>query len=155
MRKLVLYEPPVNPEASAFPGVEERLNALLAEGNREGVLVTFLREVAMIPEEGIIGFRALPGWWEARIAAAHTIPREFRAPFEAALDPEQASTIAVPTVMLTGGDSPDYMRAATESLAAALPDAHITVLDGQQHIAHVLVPQVFAEHVVAFMRDQS
>jgi hypothetical protein len=28
------------------------------------------------------------------------------------------------------------------------------ILDGQQHIAIDLIPEVFAEHVLAFLRDQ-
>ncbi len=151
MRRLVLYEPPVNADASAFPGVEERLDALLAEGNREAVVETFLREVAMIPEEELSALRAQPEW-PARVAAAHTIVREFRGPLGRGFDPAQASTISAPTLMLSGGDSPDYMKAATEFLAAALPDARVVVLEGQQHVADVLVPEVFADHVVAFLR---
>ena len=154
MRKLVLYEPPVSPDPGAFPGIAERLDAMLAEDDREAVLATFLREVAMLPDEALDAFRALPGWWQARIAAAHTIPREFRAPFDGGFGHGQASAVAVPTLLLTGGDSPDYMRAATESLATAVPDAHVTVLDGQQHMAHVVDPAAFAEHVLAFLRDQ-
>ena len=32
-----------------------------------------------------------------------------------------------------------------------MPDARIEVLDGQQHVADVLAPDVFAEHVIAFL----
>jgi len=156
IRRLVLYEgwPPPNPELLAFPpGVGERLDALLAEGNREAALETFVREVVRMPEEDFATYRALPAW-QARIAAAHTITRESRAEQAAPFDPEQAANITVPTLMLVGGDSPDEIKADPETVAAALPDARIVVIDGQQHIAIDLVPEVFAEHVVAFLRDQ-
>jgi pimeloyl-ACP methyl ester carboxylesterase len=39
-------------------------------------------------------------------------------------------------------------------VAAALPDARIVVLEGQEHVADVLVPEVFARHLLAFLRDQ-
>ena len=39
-------------------------------------------------------------------------------------------------------------------MAAALPDARIVVIEGQQHLADVLAPEVFAKHVLAFLRDQ-
>jgi pimeloyl-ACP methyl ester carboxylesterase len=154
-RRLVLYEgwPSPNPDLLALPpGVEERLDARLAEGDREAALETFFREVVKMPEEEFVVYRALPAW-QARIAAAHTITREFRAqvpPF----DPEQAAKITVPTLMLVGGDSPDFLKAGIDTVVAALPDAHIVVIEGQQHIAIDLVPEVFAEHVVAFLRDQ-
>lgn len=153
-RRLVLYEgwPSPNPEQFALPpGVEERLDALLAEGNREAALETFFREVVRMPEEEFAVYRALPAW-QARIAAAHTITRESRAEQAALLDPEQAAKITVPTLMLVGGDSPDFLKAGIDTVAAALPDAHIVVIEGQQHIAIDLVPEVFADHVVAFLR---
>ena len=155
IRKLMLYEgwPPPNPDALALPpGVEERLDALLAEGNREAVLGTFFREVVRMPEEEFIVYRALPAW-QARIAAAHTITRESRAEQAAPFDPEQAAKITVPVLLLTGGDSPDFFKADIDTVAAALPDARIVVIEGQQHIAIDLVPEVFADHVVAFLRD--
>ena len=154
---LVLYEgwPAPNPVARALPpGVEERLDAMLAEGNREAVLETFFREVVKMPEEEFTVYRALPAW-QARIAAARTLPRELRANREAPFHPEQAAKLTVPILMMVGGDSPDNIKANPETVAAALPDARITVLDGQQHIAIDLVPEVFAEHLVAFLRDQS
>ena len=155
MSKLVLYEgwPSVSPDVGASSGIGERLDALLAEGSRDAFLETFYREVAMIPEEELAALRALPRWWQARVDAAHTILREFRV--DAALDPEQVAAVAVPTLMLVGGDSLNHLKADYELVAAALPDARVTVLEGQRHIAHVLVPELFAEHVVSFLRDQS
>lgn len=47
------------------------------------------------------------------------------------------------------------MKADYETVAAALPDVRIAILDGQQHIAMDLIPEVFAKHVVAFLRDDS
>jgi pimeloyl-ACP methyl ester carboxylesterase len=156
IRRLVLYEgwPTPNPEELALaPGVKERLDALLAEGNREAALETFFREVVGMPEEEFAVYRALPAW-QARIAAAHTITRESRAEQAARFDPEQAARITAPTLMLVGGDSPDFLKAGVDTVAAALPDARIVVMEGQQHIAIDLVPAVFADHVLAFLRDR-
>jgi pimeloyl-ACP methyl ester carboxylesterase len=156
IRKLVLYEgwPSPNPDQLAMPpGVRERLDALLAAGNREAVLETFFREVVGMPAAEFAVYRRLPAW-RARIAAAHTITRESRAEQAAGLRPEQAAKLAVPTLLLAGGDSPEFLKAGIDTLAAALPDARIVVIEGQQHIAIDLVPAVFADHVLAFLRDQ-
>jgi len=156
IRRLVLYEgwPSPNPDQLALPpGVETRLDALLAEGNREAVLETFFREVVRMPEAEFAVYRALPAL-QARIAAAHTITRESRAERAARFDPQQAANVIVPVLMLVGGDSPDFLKAGVDAVAAALPDARIVVIEGQQHIAIDLVPVVFADHVVAFLRDQ-
>jgi pimeloyl-ACP methyl ester carboxylesterase len=156
IRKLVLYEgwPVPNPEAFALPpGVEERIDALLGDGKREAALEVMFREVVRMPEEEFTVYRALPAW-QARIAAAHTITREVRAELGAALDPAEAATMTVPTLLLVGGDSPEFLRADYETVAAALPDAHVIILDGQQHIAIDLIPDAFAGHVLAFLHDQ-
>lgn len=158
IRRLVLYEgwPLVDPAVVALPsGVEERLDALLAAGSREAALETIMREVVMVPEDELSAIRAQPSW-QARIAAVHTIPREVRTCFSsaAAFDAEQAAMITVPTLLLTGEDSPDPAAADVDTVAGALPDARIVVLEGQQHLADVLAPEVFAEHVLGFLRQE-
>jgi pimeloyl-ACP methyl ester carboxylesterase len=156
IRRLVLYEgwPSPNPEQLALPpGIQARLDALLAEGNREAVLETFFREVVGMPDAEFAVYRRLPAW-RARIAAAHTITRESRAEQAAGFRSEQAARITVPVLMLVGGDSPDFLKAGVDTVAAALPDAHIVILEGQRHIAIDLVPEAFAGHVLAFLRDQ-
>jgi pimeloyl-ACP methyl ester carboxylesterase len=60
----------------------------------------------------------------------------------------------VPVLLLTGQNSSDPAKADIEAVAAALPDARIVVIEGQEHVADILVPEVFAEHVLAFLRDQ-
>jgi len=156
IRKLVLYEgwAPVNAGAHALPpGVGDRVDALLAAGNREAALETVMREVVLLSEEELTAFRAMPAW-QARRAAVHTLTREVRGIADGVFDPEQAAKITVPTLLLTGENSPDPAKLDIETVAAALPDARIIVLEGQQHVADVLVPEVFAKHVVAFLRDQ-
>ena len=151
IRKLVLYEgwPAPNPEALAIPpGLQERMDALLAEGERERVLEAFFREIVRMPDHEFERYRALPVW-PARIAAAHTITREHQGePF----DPEEAKKITVPVLLMVGGDSPPAMQADYETVAAALPDARVTVMDGQQHIAIDLIPEEFARRVLTFLR---
>lgn len=156
VRRLVLYEgwPAPNPDALAIPpAVEQRMDALLAAGKCEAVLEVFFREVVRMPEQEFAVYRALPAW-QARIAAAPTITREDRSEQETLFDPAQAAKITVPVLMLVGGDSPDSITADYETVAAALPDARIVVLEGQQHIAIDLVPELFATHVVAFLREE-
>jgi pimeloyl-ACP methyl ester carboxylesterase len=155
IRRLVLYEgwPVLNPEVFAVPAaIEKRMDALLAAGNREGLLETIMRDVVMLSEAELNSLRAMPSW-QGRVDCAHTLPRELRACVKATLDPAEAARIKVPTLLLTGELSPDPAKAAIDSVAAALPDARIVVIEGQQHIADVLVPEVFAGHVMAFLNE--
>src|SRR5688572_29771099 len=77
LRRLVLYEgwPPADPGERVLPPVVGgRLDALLAEGNRDAVVETLFREVVLMPEAEIAALRAQPAW-PARVAAAPTIVR--------------------------------------------------------------------------------
>ena len=153
IRRLVLYEgwPPVELEAWASPhGAEERIEAAIAAGDRDAAVETLMRDVVMMTDDQIAAVREQPSW-PARVAAVHTVPRELRGQLTAPFDPEQASRITVPVLMLTGSDSPDPAAAEVEIVAGAMPDARIEVLDGQQHVADVLVPEVFAEHMLTFL----
>ena len=155
IRRLVLYEgwPVPDPEVFALPpGGEERLNEKLALGDRDVLLETFMREVVMLSDEELDAFRASPSW-QGRVDAAHTLPRELRACVQATLDPAQAAQITVPTLLLTGELSPDPSKAAIDAVATALPDARIVVIEGQQHVADVMVPELFAEHMLTFLLD--
>ena len=155
VRKLALYEgwPPTDPAVFKYPaGFGERLDALLAEGDRDGLLEVYFRELLRMSAEDVTHFRAQPSW-EGRVAAAHTITRSDRAFFNSRFDPEQAADITVPTLLVTGGDSPDEFRGDIEEVVAALPDGRIAIIDGQAHVGDVLAPEVFAEQLLAFLGD--
>jgi pimeloyl-ACP methyl ester carboxylesterase len=156
VRSLVLYEgwPPVTPEKVVFPPeVEERLDALVAAGDRDGAVEAFMRDMVKVPDEEIAAIRAQPSW-AARVAAVHTVTREIRAFFRHTFDPAEAARIGVPVLVLTGSDTPEEMKDDPETVAAALPDARIAVLEGQEHLADVLAPELFAEHVLGFLRER-
>lgn len=132
VRKLVLYEGwPVahRPDDLFPPGLADRLDALLAEGDREAVVETFFGEVLDMPPAQFATYRSQPSW-QHRVAAAHTIPREIRTEHDVRWDPEMAASVSVPVLLLVGGESPDAMRGDPETVAAALPDARLVVIPG-------------------------
>jgi hypothetical protein len=55
------------------------------------------------------------------------------------------------TSLLTGEHSTDPAKPAVEAVAAALPDARIVVLKGQEHVADILAPETFVGHLFAFL----
>jgi len=155
IRKLVLYEgwpAPNIAHRTISPEVMGHLESLLAQGRSEQMLETFYRDIVMMSEEEISGLKAAPTW-PARVAAAHTVPRELRAFGAQAFDPGSAAKIAVPVLLLVGANSPDEIKADPELVAAALPDARIRFLEGQTHMAHLTDPETFAEQVMSFLRD--
>jgi len=155
IRRMVLYEgwPAVDPDRYALSrDVEERLEALLAEGNPEAVVETTFRDIVHAPEHEITALRGQPSW-PSRVAAAHTVTRELRAMADALLDPEQAATITVPTLLLTGSESSDLSTTDIAAMTGALPDARVEVIEGQRHVADVMAPADFARRVVGFLQE--
>jgi pimeloyl-ACP methyl ester carboxylesterase len=125
----------------------------LAAGDRDGVVEAVFRELELVSDADIEAFKAAPSW-PGRVAAAHTIIREVRAETTVRLDPELAARISVPVLLVTGQHSSDPCKADIEAVAAALPDARIVVIEGQGHVADVLIPEVFADHLLGFLGDQ-
>jgi len=54
-------------------------------------------------------------------------------------------------LLLLGGNSPPFFRAALERVQAAIPSAQLVVLPGQQHVAVDTAPELFARDVLAFL----
>ncbi len=135
-----------------MPGVIERLQALLDAGDRSGVVTTFFREVVHMPPSELTLLQSLPNW-PARVAAAHTLPRELRANETYRLDPTRFANLRTPTLLLLGGDSPAFFGAATEMVHRALPTSRVVVLPGQQHAAMNTAPDLFLRELLAFLAE--
>jgi pimeloyl-ACP methyl ester carboxylesterase len=149
---LILYEPPII-EGRAVPAeAMARLEAMLAAGEREGVLAAFMTEIVGVPPRELEILRASPAW-PARIAAAHTLPREARAVDDYELDAARLSSLSVPVLLLLGGDSPPFFADGTARLEATLPDVRKVVMPGQQHIAMDTAPEMVTEAVCGFWRE--
>jgi pimeloyl-ACP methyl ester carboxylesterase len=149
--RLLVYEPPMG-FVVAPPHVVEELEALLQAGKRDELVALFMREVAGLPPEQVEVLRSLPAW-EARIAAADTIPREERATREYAWDPDRFRELRVPTMYLLGGDSPEPFRLASEAVEQALPDCRVVVMPGQRHAAMDTATELFVTEVLSFLDD--
>jgi pimeloyl-ACP methyl ester carboxylesterase len=154
VRRLALYEPiPTGVAGTIPPAVASRMEALLAAGDRDGVVTTFLREIVRVPPHELEALRSVPAW-QGRVAAAHTILREIYALERyPPLNPSDFESFSTPTLLLLGGDSPAYQKENIQSLHAALPNSRIVALPGQQHIAMNTAPDLFAREVLAFLME--
>ena len=88
------------------------------------------------------------GRGESGDAPDYTIEREFED--VACLVAEQFSQLALPVLLLLGGESPDWAREGTERIRAALPDARVAVLPGQGHAAIMTAPGLVADEITRF-----
>jgi pimeloyl-ACP methyl ester carboxylesterase len=149
--KLVLYEPPIPAGIDIYPpGAADRIQKLVDAGDRDGAVSTFFREIVKMPEHELALQRSLP-IWKARVAAAHTIPREMMFDEQYKFSPERFRKVDVPALLLLGGDSPPFLKGATELVSQTLPHNRIAVMPGQQHTAMNTAPQLFTSEVLKFL----
>jgi pimeloyl-ACP methyl ester carboxylesterase len=152
VRKLVLYEPgmDITGEGLNPPEVIDRLEALLEAGDRDGVVATMLRELVGAPPEVVEHMRSLPAW-QARVSAADALPRELRAEDAYRFDPERFGDLRVPTLLLTGGESPAILAEIVKAVDEALPNSRVVVMPGQGHVAMDTGTDLFVTEVLQFL----
>jgi pimeloyl-ACP methyl ester carboxylesterase len=150
VRRLVLYEPAMN-EAAQPADVLHRMRQALEEARPDEVVRIMMRDVVHMPEHEIEALQALPSW-PSRVGTAHTLPRELSQALS--WSPEEGRQVLVPTLLLLGADSPGFVHDAVGLVDSALPDSHVVVLDGQQHVADQLVPEEFARIVLRFLEPE-
>jgi pimeloyl-ACP methyl ester carboxylesterase len=150
--RAVLYEgwPPPDPEPFEMSGdLRTQVEALLAAGEVDDALVLICREVVGMTDEEIAAYRADPSW-AGRVAAAPTFLREQAAFASASWSREAAARIRVPTLILTGDQTPSW-RSHVDEVVDALPDARRVVLTGQGHSADFVAAEAVDAALRAFL----
>jgi pimeloyl-ACP methyl ester carboxylesterase len=132
--KLVLWEPPYNLDPAGRPPADavEQLDRMVAEGRRGDAATYFMVDMVRMPAD-FAAFAKTQPWWPAQEAIAHTLAYDARVMKGYAVPIETAATIAVPTLILTGGASFPFFKPTAEALVAAMPDARTAELPDQQH----------------------
>jgi pimeloyl-ACP methyl ester carboxylesterase len=132
--RLALWEPPfqVDPDA-ACRGQEyvSKLTGLLATGRRGDAMALFMSTVG-IPQEVIAGMRRSPAW-PGMEALAPTLAYDAAVMGDSTLPSTLISSVKVPTLILTGGNTGAWADSAARALAATLPFAQHRVLEHQTH----------------------
>lgn len=151
---LILYEPgiPVGDHEMGDPEAIAHMNELLAAGRNEEALEVFLRDIGGLSPDEIDTFRDDPSWND-RVAGAHTLPREELACSEHELRPERLVGMIVPTLLLSGGESPQKYRDTIHAIDEALPDSRVVTFEGEQHVAMNTKPEQFVDAVLSFVRE--
>lgn len=154
--RMILYEGvPLDGRHLYPPGVLDRLHARLEAGDLEGTLVAMYRDVVEMSPDELELVRGQHDAWAARLRNAPTLPRELAAEQGYVFRPERFRTMRTPTLLLVGGDSPPRERTHADAIAAALPDARVRVLPGQQHAAMYSNPELFTREVSRFLEEAS
>jgi len=141
--RLVAYEPPYIVEGTrARPAqLAERVTQLLGADEPGEAAELFLLEGPESPPEVVAMMKAAPMWSRFE-ALAHTLPYDLAILGDQQIPTAGLATIDVPTLVLSGADSPRWAREAVEAVASAMPHSEHLVLEGQTHNAadDVLAP---------------
>jgi pimeloyl-ACP methyl ester carboxylesterase len=144
VRRLFLYEPGYQGVVLTPDTVLARLDELVAAGAYDAALEHAYRFGVGMSADEVVAMRALPSC-QARVAAAPTIPREFRTAANLPFDATAVVDPRVPTVLLLGDRSTAGQEAAVAALHAALPSSVVVVLPDQAHAAQVTAPDLIAD----------
>jgi pimeloyl-ACP methyl ester carboxylesterase len=167
VERLSVYEVPfmVTPEAKRpTPDYGERLDALVAAGDRSGAVKHFMRNAIGIPAPFVALMRLMP-MWKGLKATAHTLPYDWAAlgkhtMFGAPLDAKEWAAVTAPTLVAYGAKSPAVLRQGSRALAEVLPNAELRELEGVGHDVKVkalapLLADFFAGETRAATRQRA
>lgn len=137
--KLAVYEAPFIVDSSRealgaeyVRGLEHRLGA----GDHSGAVRHFMRAVG-VPNAMTYVMAVMPVWKKLK-AIAPTLLYDAAVMGDTqdgrSLPTDRWNDVKMPTLVMAGGKSPDWMSNGQEALAAVLPDARHMVLAGQTHM---------------------
>jgi pimeloyl-ACP methyl ester carboxylesterase len=149
LQRLYLYEPGFQGVVLTPDDVLARLDKLVAAGSYDAALEHAYRYGVGMSAAEVAQMRALPSWL-GRIAAAPTMPREFRTAAGLPLDTTAVGELRVPTILLLGDQSTFGQKAVVAAMHRALASSDVVVLPGQAHAAQVTAPELIAN---ALLRD--
>jgi hypothetical protein len=113
---------------------------------------SFLKSVG-VPGIVVSLMPLMPAWSKLK-AVAHTLPYDGAIVREnqkgRPLPAGRWASVSIPTLVMDGGKSPQWMRHATRALANILPNAKYRTLEGQTHIVK---PKAHAPVLVEFFES--
>lgn len=154
--KLVVYEPPLALDGQHTPSPPDyiaQIHRMVAADQRGDAVKLFMRAVGTPRFAVFMMSKLMPKIWKNLCGVAHTLPYDFAILGDTqrggAMPDELARTLAsitVPTLALSGGKSPPWMKHAAEAVAKGVKDGRSAVVAGQDH-------NVAAKAVAPFVID--
>ncbi|MFB6292820.1 MAG: alpha/beta fold hydrolase [Halonotius sp.] len=145
--RLVLYEPAVLVDEFRGDDLAARMQQQLDAGAREKAMKLFYRDAGGVPAP-----TQLPFWpEEVPFGLVETVIRENEA-VETYELPE-APAIECPTLLLTGEEGPEHLRAAIHALTNRVPQHQLVEFEGIGHVGVQSAPDTVANAVRSFCHD--
>jgi pimeloyl-ACP methyl ester carboxylesterase len=141
---LAAYEAPFNDE----PPVSDvdpagRIRELVAAGRERDAVLFWMSDVVRMPAQAVEGMAKAP-WLVNLEPLARTLPYDLGVA-GTGIPVGELGRIAVPALVLGGGNSPDWFRQSVADQAAAIPGAQLRMLDGRDHnVPHEVISPILA-----------
>jgi pimeloyl-ACP methyl ester carboxylesterase len=132
---LVLYEPPFNTGGNypALPaGFAAELAGLVSAGRRGDAVELYQTQAVGIPQEVVAQMRHAP-FRPSLEAIAHTLAYDAAIIRDRSLPAGLLAAVTVPALVITGDQSPPFLRDAAHAAAAAMPQGRLATLPDQGH----------------------
>lgn len=152
LRKLILNQPPIAVGGHELDFIDEvvvEMRRLLADGEKEQVLVSFLRDIAELTPDELNEARSAPIWPDM-VNAAPVLPRELQAVGDYEFDAARFEAMTTPTLLLSGSETHPLYKDATEAVNDVLPNSRIVTFNGHAHEPMNTAPDRFVDEVLAF-----
>ena len=156
VERLALYEAPFIVDDSRPPVPEdyrERLVELISAGRRGEAVELFLTGPAEVPVEFVAQMRQAQ-IWSAFESVAHTLAYDAAfmegTQLGRALPAGRWAAVTIPTVIVDGGESPEYVHNGARAIAETLTDARRSTLEGQ---THEVAPEALAPILKEFFAE--
>jgi pimeloyl-ACP methyl ester carboxylesterase len=151
--KLALYEPPYGQEKQDFDKQKQRVNELVRTGEPDEAAAFFMSEIGT-PPEVIEGMKSSPEW-EAIKKIDFTLAYDYEVLGDGSVPHDIVKAITVPTLVMDGQRSMDFMHATGDQIARLIPRAQRKTLKGQTHqVEAEVVAPVLIEFFTGFSSRQ-
>jgi pimeloyl-ACP methyl ester carboxylesterase len=151
--KLALYEPPYGADdekqKETFSGQKQRTNELIKTGKPGDAAAYFLAAIGT-PPDALQKLQASPAW-EPMKKTDFTLAYDYAVLGDGTVPETIARSIAVPTLVIDGEKTMEFMHATADRLANLIPGAKRKTLKGQTHQA---APEVVAPVLIEFFQDK-
>ena len=133
----------------------ERLDELVAAGDRSGAVKHFMRNAIGIPAPFVAAMRLMPMWKRLK-STAHSLPYDWEAlgkhtMYGAPLSVEEWAPVTMPAQAVYGDKSPSVLQQSSKALARVLPNAEVRELPG---VSHNLKMDVLAPVLAGFITGE-
>jgi pimeloyl-ACP methyl ester carboxylesterase len=128
---LAVYEPPYMVDGEPDDDFNGLVSKAIEEGRPEEALALFIGNAM----PGSLDEMKKSPFWPSLVDLAPTLPYDLAIVHDASIPPSRFASVAAPTLLLDGGNSPAWAAKAVDAIAASVPTAVRRTVDGQDHRA--------------------